>query len=60
MRRTAVRDGDPTTTGGFVIAVTSTMFDNGKHVAIDGDEATCGDCKGTFKIFGSAQRMSCH
>ncbi|WP_043173966.1 PAAR domain-containing protein [Burkholderia ambifaria] len=60
MRRTAVRDGDPTTTGGFVIAVTSTMFDNGKHVAIDGDEATCGYCKGTFKIFGSAQRMSCH
>ncbi|WP_334040159.1 PAAR domain-containing protein [Burkholderia ambifaria] len=60
MRRTAVRDGDPTTTGGFVIAVTSTMFDNGKHVAIDGDEATCGYCKGTFKILGSAQRMSCH
>ncbi|WP_122169542.1 PAAR domain-containing protein [Burkholderia stabilis] len=60
MRRTAVRDRDPTTTGGFVIAITSTIFDNRKHVAVDGDEATCGNCKGAFKILGSAQRMSCH
>ncbi|QRR06923.1 hypothetical protein FPJ27_11140 [Burkholderia sp. MS455] len=27
MRRTAARDSDSTTTGGFVIAVTSTIFD---------------------------------
>lgn len=60
MRRTAVRNGDRTTTGGFVIAVSSTIFDNGKHVAIDGDEATCGNCKGAFRIIGSAKRMSCH
>ncbi|RXV67176.1 PAAR domain-containing protein [Burkholderia stabilis] len=60
MRRTAVRDRDPTTTGGFVIAVASTIFDNGKHVAIDGDEATCANCKGAFKILGSATRMTCH
>ncbi|AQQ34948.1 TPA: PAAR domain-containing protein [Burkholderia orbicola] len=60
MRRTAVRNGDPTTTGGFVIAVASTIFDCGKHVAIDGDKATCGNCKGAFRIFGSARRMSCH
>ena len=60
MRRTAARDSDSTTTGGFVIAVTSTIFDNGKRIALDGDEATCGNCNGAFKIFGSATRMSCH
>ncbi|WP_174963193.1 MULTISPECIES: PAAR domain-containing protein [Burkholderia] len=60
MRRTAVRDSDRTTTGGFVIAVTSTIFDEGKRVAVDGDAATCGNCEGALKIFGSARRMSCH
>ncbi|WP_174919467.1 PAAR domain-containing protein [Burkholderia metallica] len=60
MRRAAVRDSDRTTTSGLVIAVTSTIFDNGKHVAIDGDKATCGNCKGAFRILSSARRMSCH
>ncbi|AOJ35713.1 PAAR domain-containing protein [Burkholderia metallica] len=60
MSRRAVRNGDPTTTGGVVIAVTSTMFNHGKQVAIDGDKATCGNCDGAFLIVGSAQRMIHH
>jgi uncharacterized Zn-binding protein involved in type VI secretion len=48
-----VRHGDPTTTGGHVLAFASTMFDDGKRIALHGEEATCGNCKGTFKIFGS-------
>ncbi|MCW5118012.1 PAAR domain-containing protein [Burkholderia cenocepacia] len=58
MRRRAVRNGDPTTTGGVVIAVTSTMFNHGKQVAVDGDKATCGNCDGAFPIVGGAQRMT--
>ncbi|VWB08214.1 bacteriophage gp29 protein [Burkholderia pseudomultivorans] len=60
MSRRAVRNGDPTTTGGFVTATTATMFHKDKHVALDGDEATCGNCKGSFKIVGSATRMTWH
>ncbi|VWB46354.1 PAAR domain-containing protein [Burkholderia metallica] len=60
MSRRAVRNGDPTTTGGVVIAVTSTMFNHGKQVAIDGDKATCGNCDGAFLIVGSAQRTIHH
>ncbi|RQZ15245.1 PAAR domain-containing protein [Burkholderia sp. Bp9031] len=60
MRRRAVRNGDPTTTGGVVIAVTSTMFNHGKQVALDGDKATCGNCEGAFLIVGGAQRMTHH
>lgn len=48
-----VRHGDPTTTGGFVMAFSSTMFDDNKRIALHGDEATCGNCKGSFKIFGT-------
>jgi uncharacterized Zn-binding protein involved in type VI secretion len=53
MSKAIVRHGDPTTTGGFVIALSSTIFDDGKRIALHGDEATCGGCKGVFKIFGS-------
>ncbi|WP_232429963.1 PAAR domain-containing protein [Burkholderia ubonensis] len=60
MTRRAVRDGDPTTTGGVVIAATSTIFDDDRHVALHDDEATCGNCEGRFKIFGSAERMAWH
>ncbi|MEK6345932.1 MAG: PAAR domain-containing protein [Burkholderia sp.] len=60
MNRRAVRDGDPTTTGGIVIAVSSTLKNHGKKVALDGDKATCGNCKGTFPIVGSAHRMIDH
>jgi hypothetical protein len=58
MRKAAVRHGDPTTTRGFVIAVTSTIFDDGKQVALSGDEATCGNCKGAYKIFGTGKGIS--
>ena len=60
MSRRAARNGDPTTTGGVVIAVTSTMFNHGKQVALDGDKATCGNCEGAFPIVGGAQRMIHH
>lgn len=53
MRRAMVRHGDPTTTGGFVMAYSSGMFDDGKRIAVHGEEATCGNCKGSFKIFGT-------
>jgi hypothetical protein len=58
MRKAAVRHGDPTTTRGFVIAYSSTIFDDGRQVALSGDEATCGNCKGAFKIFGTGDGMT--
>jgi uncharacterized Zn-binding protein involved in type VI secretion len=58
MRKAAVRHGDPTTTGGFVLAYSSTLHDDGKKIALSGDEAICGICKGAFKIVGTAQGMS--
>lgn len=58
MRKAAVRHGDPTTTGGFVLAYSSTIHDDGKRIALSGDEATCGICKGAFKIVGTGQGMS--
>ncbi|HEY2000517.1 PAAR domain-containing protein [Paraburkholderia sp.] len=58
MRKAAVRHGDKTTTRGYVLAYSSTIHDDGKKVALSGDEATCGNCKGTFKIFGTGKGMS--
>lgn len=58
MRRAAIRHGDPTTTGGFVTAFSSTIHDDGKKVALTGDEATCGICKGVHKIYGTGRGMS--
>jgi uncharacterized Zn-binding protein involved in type VI secretion len=57
MRKAAVRHGDPTTTRGLVMAYSSTIHDHGKKVALSGDEATCGNCKGAYPIFGTGQRM---
>ncbi|WP_311771960.1 PAAR domain-containing protein [Burkholderia sp. Bp9031] len=54
MSRRAIRNGDATTTGGIVIAGTASIFVNNKHIALDGDKATCGNCEGTFPIAGSA------
>jgi len=34
MRRFMIRNGDPTTTGGRVLAFASTMFDDGNRVAL--------------------------
>ncbi|MFL9962798.1 PAAR domain-containing protein [Paraburkholderia sediminicola] len=58
VRKAAIRHGDPNTTRGFVIAYSSTIYDDNKNVALSGDEATCGNCKGTFKIFGTGEGMS--
>jgi hypothetical protein len=58
MRKAAIRNGDPTTTGGFVIAFSSTIHDDGRQVALSGDEATCGNCKGTYKIYGTGEGMT--
>ncbi|WP_423367678.1 PAAR domain-containing protein [Burkholderia sp. LMG 32019] len=54
MSRRAIRNGDATTTGGIVIAGASSIFVNNKHIALDGDKATCGNCEGMFPIAGSA------
>nr|WP_175002724.1 PAAR domain-containing protein [Burkholderia lata] len=54
MSRRAIRNGDATTTGGIVIAGTASIFVNNKHIALDGDKATCGNCEGMFPIAGSA------
>jgi hypothetical protein len=59
MRKAAVRDGDPTTTGGIVTASSTSIRDKGgKKVALDGDEASCGNCEGTYKIFGTGKGLS--
>ncbi|WP_230684369.1 PAAR domain-containing protein [Burkholderia cepacia] len=58
VRKAAIRHGDPTTTRGIVFAYSSTIYDDRKHVALSGDEATCGNCEGTFKIFGTGKGMS--
>jgi len=57
-RKAVVRDGDPTTTRGLVIAHSSTMFDHGKHVALSGDRASCGICEGHFSIVGTGKGIS--
>jgi uncharacterized Zn-binding protein involved in type VI secretion len=58
MRTAAIRHGDPTTTGGVVLGGSSTMFDDGRHIALSGDEATCGVCQGKHRIIGTADRMT--
>ncbi|WP_071775222.1 PAAR domain-containing protein [Burkholderia ubonensis] len=47
--------GSRTTTGGYVVSGSSTHYDeHGNTMARDGDQATCGSCKGFFFIRGSA------
>lgn len=58
MRKAAVRDGDRTTTGGIVIGTSTRIADHWKKVALDGDVATCGNCKGTHRIFGTGKGIS--
>ena len=54
MQRLAVA-GDRTTTGGHVIRGTSTVFDEKQRpYALKNDLATCGNCKGGFPVYGSA------
>jgi|GEM_PF-637234 len=56
--KAAARHGDTTTTRGVVLAFSSTIHDDGKKVALSGDEATCGNCEGIYKIFGTGRGMS--
>jgi uncharacterized Zn-binding protein involved in type VI secretion len=58
MRKAAIRHGDPTTTRGVVIAYSSHMNDKGRKIALSGDEATCGNCKGAYKIYGTGTKMT--
>ncbi|VWD06524.1 PAAR repeat-containing protein [Burkholderia lata] len=57
-RKAVVRNGDPTTTRGHVIAHSSTMFDHGKHIALSEDRASCGICEGHFSIVGTGKGIS--
>ncbi|WP_423380516.1 PAAR domain-containing protein [Burkholderia sp. LMG 32019] len=56
MMQQLVAKGDITTTGGRVVSGTSAHYDErGNTMARDGDQATCGKCKGVFSIHGSAR-----
>ncbi|MGY6127499.1 PAAR domain-containing protein (plasmid) [Paraburkholderia strydomiana] len=57
MRKALVVQGSPTTTGGVVTGGSAThMTDHGRPFALHGDKATCGKCKGAFRISGTATR----
>ncbi|HEY1998297.1 PAAR domain-containing protein [Paraburkholderia sp.] len=58
MRIPVVRFGDPTTTGGTVVAVKADIHDNGKKVALHGESATCGNCKGLWPMYGTGEEMN--
>jgi uncharacterized Zn-binding protein involved in type VI secretion len=58
MRIPVVRDGDPTTTGGTVIALKATIHNRGKKIALHGEHATCGNCEGSWPMFGTGEKMS--
>lgn len=50
--------GDDTTTRGKVIALSATFHDDGRKVALFGDPATCGNCKGLWNIVGTGESIS--
>ncbi|QAU25110.1 PAAR domain-containing protein [Dyella sp. M7H15-1] len=56
---TISKHGDPTTTGGVVIATLSTMFNDGSRLAVAGDQATCGTCPGAWPIAATGTHMVC-
>jgi uncharacterized Zn-binding protein involved in type VI secretion len=60
MRIPVVRFGDPTTTSGNVHAMHDNMCDDGKPIALHGERATCGNCKGTWLVVGTGYRMRNH
>ncbi|WP_321817809.1 MULTISPECIES: PAAR domain-containing protein [unclassified Paraburkholderia] len=53
MSKAIVCHGDKTTTGGEVIAASSSMLDGDRRIALDQDMATCGNCSGEHPIQGS-------
>lgn len=40
------------------MAYSSTLYDNGQKLALRGDKATCGNCKGLHDIYGTGTGMS--
>jgi uncharacterized Zn-binding protein involved in type VI secretion len=58
MRIPVVKFGDPTTTGGEVLAFKARLHDKGKKLALDGEHATCGNCKGSWPMFGTGNGIS--
>ncbi|CAM2173749.1 PAAR domain-containing protein [Paraburkholderia sacchari] len=60
MRIPVVRNGDHTTTGGRVIATLATIHDHGKKIALHLEHATCGNCEGSWPMFGTGKKMSDH
>lgn len=57
MRIPIVCNGDETTTRGKVVAFTATIHDDGRKIALFGDQATCGNCKGLWNILGTGEGM---
>lgn len=55
MHKAAARHADLTSTGGAVLAFSSSVLDDGKRVALSGDAATCGKCTGTHRILGTGK-----
>jgi hypothetical protein len=54
MTRLALKE-DHTTTGGRVLGGSSDQYaEDGRPFALDGDKATCGNCKGLWPLLGSA------
>jgi hypothetical protein len=53
MQENLVAEGDLTSTGGRVMRATSAQYDEDRPLALDGDFATCGNCKGEWRILGS-------
>lgn len=55
MTRLALKD-DHTSTGGRILGGSSDFYaEDGRSFALDGDKATCGNCKGLWPILGSAR-----
>ncbi|TDN63434.1 putative Zn-binding protein involved in type VI secretion [Paraburkholderia sp. BL10I2N1] len=50
-----VRHGDETTTRGKVVALTATIHDDGRKIALHGDQATCGNCKGLWNVVATGE-----
>jgi hypothetical protein len=43
---------------GLIIGSSTRITDHGKKIALDRDVATCGNCKGTHRIFGTGNGLS--
>lgn len=55
MTRLALKE-DLTSTGGRIMGGSSDFYaEDGRPFALDGDKATCGNCKGLWAVLGSAR-----